>query len=158
MSMAPEKPQDPPPGFVLSERSSPYTEMIGPLYDLHDLPDLPGDPEHCRGFRVLEGHLNNAGIIHGGMMMSFADTVLGRAAGSVGSGSAVTVHMTTDFLGPAHLGDWVEGRAKIMRQTRTLIFVEGEIRTRKRLLMTANGIFRRLSRRRRNRRGGAGKG
>ena len=143
--MAPEKPQDPPPGFVLSERGSPYTEMIGPLYDLHD---LPGDPEHCRGFRVLEGHLNNAGIIHGGMMMSFADTVLGRAAGSVGSGSAVTVHMTTDFLGPAHLGDWVEGRAKIMRQTRT----------RKRLHMTANGVFRRLSRRRQNRQGGAGKG
>ena len=156
--MAEEKPKDPPPGFVPSERRSPYTEMIGPLYDqLYDLPDDPEhDSEHCRGFRVLDGHLNNAGIIHGGMMMSFADTVLGRAAGSVGSGLAVTVHMTTDFLGPAHLGDWVEGTATIVRQTRTLIFVEGEIRTRKRLLMTAKGVFRRLSRRRLNRRGRGG--
>ena len=142
VNMVKEDQIPPPPGFVLSERSSPYTAMIGPLYD------LPGDPDHRRGFRVLDGHINNAGIIHGGMMMSFADTLLARAVGNSGAGPAVTLHMTTDFIGPAHLGDWVEGTATIMRQTRTLVFVEGEIRTRKRLLMTAKGVFRRLSRRR----------
>ncbi|MBT4486228.1 MAG: PaaI family thioesterase [Rhodospirillaceae bacterium] len=137
----PEKQIDPPPGFVPSKSSSPFTEMIGPLFD------LPDDPDNRRGFRVLEGHINNAGIIHGGMMMSFADTLLARAVGNSGAGPAVTLHMTTDFIGPAHLGNWVEGSAKIIRQTRTLVFVEGEIRTRKRLLMTAKGVFRRLSRR-----------
>ena len=134
-------PPPPPPGFVPSVRPSPYTAMIGPLYD------LPGDPEHRRGFWVLDGHINNAGIIHGGMMMSFADTLLARAVGTMTGGSAVTLHMTTDFIGPAHLGDWVEGWAEVIRQTRTLVFVEGEIRTRKRLLMTAKGVFRRLARR-----------
>jgi acyl-coenzyme A thioesterase PaaI-like protein len=54
--------------------------------------------------------------------------------------------MTTDFVGPAHLGDWVEGRANIIRRTRTLVFVEGEVFTRKRLMMTAKGVFRRLGR------------
>ena len=32
------------------------------------------------------------------------------------------------------------------RTTRTLVFVEGEVYTRKRLMMTAKGVFRRLGR------------
>lgn len=132
----------PPAGFVAASRNSPYIEMIGPLYE------IPGDARNRRGFWVLRDHVNNAGIVHGGMLMSFADTLLGRAVGNSGAGMAVTVHMTTDFVGPAHLGDWVEGNAGVVRQTRTLVFVEGEIVTRKRLVMTAKGIFRRLSRRR----------
>ncbi len=141
--MARETPDAPPPeGFIATERTSPFTEMIGTLYD------LPGDPENRRGFRVQPGHINNAGILHGGMMMTFADTLLGRAVENSGGGPSVTLHMTTDFLGPALLGDWVEGTAKVVRQTRTLVFVEGEIRSRRRLVMTAKGVFRRLSRRR----------
>ncbi len=80
------------------------------------------------------------------MVMSFTDNLLARAVSNSGAGPAVTLHMTTDFVGPAHLGDWVEGRVNIVRCTRTLVFVEGEVFTRKRLMMTAKGVFRRLSR------------
>mgnify|MGYP006434541259 FL=1 len=136
----PEK--SPPPGFVPSSRPSPYVAMIGPLFE------VPDDPDNRRGFRVLEGHLNNAGIIHGGMVMSFADNLLARAVSNSGLAMAVTAHMTTDFIGPAHQGDWVEGKAHVTRTTRTLVFVEGEVYTRKRLMMTAKGVFRRLQRKR----------
>ncbi len=132
----------PPSGFVAASRNSPYTAMIGPLYE------IPGDDQGRRGFWVLDRHINNAGIIHGGMLMSFADTLLGRAVSNSGAGMAVTLHMTTDFVGPAHLGDWIEGKAGVVRRTRTMVFVEGEIVTRKRLVMTAKGIFRRLARNR----------
>jgi acyl-coenzyme A thioesterase PaaI-like protein len=30
--------------------------------------------------------------------------------------------MTFDFVAPARVGDWVEGRAELIRQTRTLLF------------------------------------
>lgn len=129
-----------PPGFVSASRGSPYTDMIGPFFE------IPNDPQGRRGFWVQDGHINNAGIIHGGMLMSFADNLLARAVGNSGAGMAVTLHMSTDFIGPAHLGDWVEGRAEVLRTTRTMVFVEGEISTRKRLVMTAKGVFRRLQR------------
>ena len=130
----------PPPGFVMATRKSPYTTLIGPFYE------IPDDADGRRGFWVSGVHINNAGIIHGGMVMSFTDNLLARAVSNSGAGPAVTLHMTTDFVGPAHLGDWVEGKAKIIRRTRTLVFVEGEVFTRKRLMMTAKGVFRRLGR------------
>ena len=34
----------------------------------------------------------------------------------------VTVNMTFDFVAPARVGDWVEGRAEVVRQTRSLLF------------------------------------
>ncbi|HJM90725.1 MAG TPA: PaaI family thioesterase [Alphaproteobacteria bacterium] len=86
--------------------------------------------------------MNDAGIIHGGMVMSFTDNLLARTVPNSGASPAVTLHMTTDFVGPAHLGDWVEGKVNIVHRTRTLVFVEGEVFTRKRLLMTAKGVFR----------------
>ena len=30
--------------------------------------------------------------------------------------------MTFDFVAPARVGDWVEGRAEVVRQTRSLLF------------------------------------
>jgi uncharacterized protein (TIGR00369 family) len=67
---------------------------------------------------------NPAGGLHGGMMMTVADLV-----GTMGGGTLVglrkflpTVSMTFDFVAPAKAGDWVEGRAEVVRQTRSLLF------------------------------------
>jgi uncharacterized protein (TIGR00369 family) len=67
---------------------------------------------------------NPAGGLHGGMMMTVADLV-----GTMGGGTLVglrkflpTVSMTFDFVAPAKVGDWVEGRAEVVRQTRSLLF------------------------------------
>ena len=61
---------------------------------------------------------------HGGMMMTVADLI-----GTMGGGTLVgiakflpTVSMTFDFVAPAEVGDWVEGRAEVVRQTRSLLF------------------------------------
>jgi uncharacterized protein (TIGR00369 family) len=67
---------------------------------------------------------NPAGGLHGGMMMTVADLV-----GTMGGGTVVglrkflpTVSMTFDFVAPAKVGDWVEGRCEVVRQTRSLLF------------------------------------
>ena len=80
--------------------------------------------EFVLGFRVQQNMCNPAGGLHGGMMMTAADLV-----GTMGAGTLAglrkflpTVNMTFDFVAPARLGDWVEGRAEVVRQTRTLLF------------------------------------
>ena len=82
--------------------------------------------EFVMGFRVHPHMCNPAGGLHGGMMMTAADLV-----GTMGGGALVglakflpTVSMTFDFVAPAQRGDWVEGRAEVVRQTRSLLFTE----------------------------------
>ena len=80
--------------------------------------------EFVLGFRVQQAMCNPAGGLHGGMMMTVADLV-----GTMGAGTLAgvrkflpTVNMTFDFVAPARIGDWVEGRAEVVRQTRSLLF------------------------------------
>lgn len=80
--------------------------------------------EFIMGFRVHQHMCNPAGGLHGGMMMTVADLV-----GAMGGGTLAglrkflpTVNMTFDFVAPAKVGDWVEGRAELVRATRSLLF------------------------------------
>ena len=80
--------------------------------------------EFVMGFRVHQHMCNPAGGLHGGMMMTVADLV-----GTMGGGTLAglrkflpTVNMTFDFVAPAKVGDWVEGRAELVRATRSLLF------------------------------------
>lgn len=80
--------------------------------------------EFVMGFRVHQHMCNPAGGLHGGMMMTVADLV-----GAMGGGTLAglrkflpTVNMTFDFVAPAKVGDWVEGRCEIVRVTRSLLF------------------------------------
>jgi acyl-coenzyme A thioesterase PaaI-like protein len=79
-------------------------------------------------------HCNIGGICHGGMLMTFADMQLGLGARFDSEdefGFMPTVSMTADFLAPAPLGAWVEGRTDLLRSTRNFIFVQ--------CIVTSNG-------------------
>lgn len=132
-----------PAGYGALSTPSDYSELVGPIYDFVGDEDVA-----ARGFRVAQKHINRAGIVHGGMLMSFADLVLSRGVRKASAGPGVTVRMTTEFLGPAHLGDWVEGEARVSRTTKTLVFVDAEIRANGHIILTASGVFRRIRRRR----------
>lgn len=118
---------NPPGGFLLidfdRDRPDPtFNSRIGNLYAKRG--EKGTRDEFVMGFRVQQDMCNPAGGLHGGMMMSVADLV-----GTMGGGTLVglrkflpTVSMTFDFVAPAKVGDWVEGRAEIVRQTRSLLF------------------------------------
>ena len=69
--------------------------------------------------RVLEKHLNVRGIVHGGLLVTLADsalaTVLHHHRGV--PFSLVTVSLTTDFVEAAHLGDWIEAHVDVPEAT-----------------------------------------
>ena len=95
-----------------------------------------------RAFRVVEHHTNAAGIVHGGMLTTFADIVLAQAGLREVGGLIVTVRMVADFVAAGRLGAWVEGTARVRRRTRTLVFVDGELAASGRVLLTASGVFK----------------
>ena len=86
---------------------------------------LPGPPRRRRGWRygflAEQRHLNIGGVVHGGMLMSFADDVLGMTVWeAAGRKPCTTVQLNTQFIAPVQAGR--AGRsaaAEVLRATRT---------------------------------------
>ena len=77
-----------------------------------------------------EGMLNIGGSIHGGAVMSFIDMALfagGRCAG-MAEGHYVTLDMTTHFIGRGQPGVPLDAHVELVRQTRSLVFMQGVVR------------------------------
>ena len=122
--------QAPPPGFRALRTAGDFILVNGPLYLYHQ-----GDDVRL-GFRVEKRHTNPMGICHGGMLASFCDMLLPisahRVNREVGMRFLPTINLQIDYLASAKLGDWVEGRAEVLKVTRSLVFAQG--------LATANGV------------------
>jgi uncharacterized protein (TIGR00369 family) len=95
------------------------------------------------GFRAEPRHLNKGGVVHGGMLMSFADDALGMTVWeAAGRRNCTTVQLNTQFVAPVRAGEFVESRAEVLRRTRTLIFVQGMLAVGDRTVIHADGIWK----------------
>lgn len=97
-------------------------------------------------FPVEKKHLNGAGTVHGGGLMTFADYCLFAIASPVLRGSAVTISFACELLEPGLQGDFIEGAGEITRAGGSLAFVRGQLTARERTLFTFSGTIKRLDR------------
>lgn len=133
---------DAPPGFYLLEKRSPFGVLVGPVFQHDD------DSGNLYGFRVQPKHLNIGGVLHGGMLATFADIVLGQFPSRDFGRLTVTIRLVMEYLAPAKSGDWVEARPIVTRETRNLVFAETTLVAGPRSLLTASAVFKTLDRRR----------
>src|ERR1700733_16219528 len=134
---------DIPEGFAPFKLSMGFLEANGPLYGKWD------DEHLLLGFRVEMRHCNPGQVAHGGMLATFADMLLPIAArfqSKMDMGFLPTVNLACDFLSPAPLGAWVEGRADPVKMTRNLLFAQGIATADGEPILRANGIFKITSR------------
>ena len=78
----------------------------------------------------VEAHMKNSlGTAHGGVIMSLLDVALCTAARTLHPDSVgvVTIDLSTSFIGGA-TGDRLLAEARVMKDGRTMSFVEGEAR------------------------------
>jgi acyl-coenzyme A thioesterase PaaI-like protein len=115
-----------------------FNKFAGPFYRLED----DGDVRRF-AFVALPHHMNGAGTVHGGLLMTFADIAMSRTSRLIsGAGSCSTVALTCDFVGPGRLGDLIVARVRATRQTRTLVFLGAELATAARIVLTATGLWK----------------
>lgn len=126
-----------PPGFV-HWAGDPAEDRIGPFfYRVH------GDGvETC--LAVQPHHCNTYGIVHGGVLMAFADYTLCIAAMETPDEAVVTVSATCDFVDSARAGALLSGHGTLVRRTGSLAFVRAELRDGERAVMSASGVIKRL--------------
>lgn len=129
--------KDLPPGAENISRGG-FNHYAGPIYR------LPPDGETRRfALPVIDKHMNGAGGVHGGMLMTFADIAMSQTTRAVtGAEGANTVSMTCDFVGPGKLGDILEARVSVTRQTRTIVFLSCDIVCGERVVAVATGLWK----------------
>ncbi len=117
-----------------------FNGYVGPLFRLSDLED--GAVKRF-AFAAAEHHMNGAGTVHGGMLMTFMDTSMSRTSRLIsGAKGTATVSLTCDFVSPAKLGDVIESRVRVTRQTRTIVFLSAELVCGERTLMVGSGVWK----------------
>lgn len=90
--------------------------------------DRPGDDAGL-ALTPTDEHTNVNGGVHGGILATMLDTVMGAAVrDDLDEGhSAVTVSLTVTFLDGAKVGEELVATAEVRKRGKSLVMVEGDI-------------------------------
>jgi acyl-coenzyme A thioesterase PaaI-like protein len=122
----------------------PYTDegfigLVGPFWT-KKLPNT-----QLFAFLAAPKHHNRRGVVQGGMLMTFADRSLGMTAWYANERKPqATVHLDVHFIDAVQIGEFVEAHCRVVRRTRSLIFMSGEFAVGERTVATANGVWKAL--------------
>ena len=95
---------------------------------------------------INENHLNAAGITHGGYISSIIDAGAGTAAHRAANNSiCVTVSLDIKFIGASKLGDEIFGFTKILKKTKSMIFLICHLQSRNKIIASASGVWKILN-------------
>ena len=104
------------------------------------------DGEYEFNVKVREIHLNTGKIAHGGFLSTIADTGMGTAAHRVaGDRRCVTINLDMKFISAGMLDDELVGYVKILKKTKTLVFINCEISNDKGMVVSASGTWKILN-------------
>ena len=92
---------------------------------------------------IKEMHLNTGKIAHGGFLATIADTGMGTAAHRVAENKrCVTINLDIKFISAGLIGDKLKGKVKILKKTKTLVFISCEIFKEKEIVVSASGTWK----------------
>lgn len=89
--------------------------------------------------------MNGAGFMHGGCLLTFADSALFAIAGpELAEHHGVTMNLAGDFLGAVRVGQFVEARGEVTRGGGKTVFVRGLVTADGNPALSFTGIIRKV--------------
>ena len=128
--------RDIPEGFIVNERRGPFTNHNGPFYIKKD------SDRWTHGAFILDRHCNAANIAHGGMLMSFADGVLGHTVYSKTNRAGVTIKFISEFFSAAREGEWLEGYGNVSHVSGDYVYCNTMLKVSTRNVLSVTSIFK----------------
>jgi acyl-coenzyme A thioesterase PaaI-like protein len=123
-------------GWTILETTG-FLHLIGPLWQRV----VAGEHEYA--LIAQDKHHNRRGMVQGGVLMTFADRTCGMSARVVsGRPTLATIQMDTHFVEAGKIGEILTSKPRVVRSTRSLIFVSTEVRVGERCIAMANGVFK----------------
>jgi acyl-coenzyme A thioesterase PaaI-like protein len=123
-------------GWTIVE-STGFVHLVGPLWQR-----VVGG-EHEYALVAQDKHHNRRGLVQGGVLATFADRTCGMTARVVsGRPTLATVQLDTHFVDSGKIGEILISKPRVVRATRSLIFVSTEVTVDKRCIAMASGVFK----------------
>ena len=92
---------------------------------------------------INENHLNAIGITHGGFICSLIDAGAGTAAHRcAGQAPCVTVSLDLKFITTTKIGDEIVGFTKILKKTKSMVFLICHLKSKDKIIASASGIWK----------------
>ena len=122
----------------MDETNKGFMKHLGGL-DLNKIDDT----KYEFSVKVRDLHLNTGKIAHGGFLSTIADTGMGTAAHRVaGDRRCVTIDLNMKFISAGMLDDELKGVVKILKKTKTLVFINCNISNDKGIVVSASGTWK----------------
>jgi acyl-coenzyme A thioesterase PaaI-like protein len=124
-------------------QSDAFEQRAGPFYERFE-----ADGQGVCAFRAEERHMNGGGFMHGGCLLTFADSAIFTfAREAMGDHHGVTVNLSGDFLDSAKVGEFIEARGEVTRGGGRTIFVRGLATADGRPVLSFTAIIKKMGRR-----------
>ena len=95
---------------------------------------------------IKENHLNTAGITHGGYISTIIDSGAGTGAHRAANNSlCVTISLDIKFISTTKLGDEIIGFVKILKRTKSMVFLICHLKSNEKIIASASGIWKILN-------------
>ncbi len=92
---------------------------------------------------IKENHLNSQGITHGGYISTIIDSGAGTAAHRAANNqTCVTISLDIKFIATSKLNDQINGFVKIVRRTKSLVFLTCHLKCNEKIIASASGIWK----------------
>ena len=92
---------------------------------------------------INENHLNAAGITHGGFICSLVDAGAGTAAHRCAEQApCVTISLDLKFIAATKNGDEIVGFTKILKKTKSMVFLICHLKSKDKIIASASGIWK----------------
>jgi uncharacterized protein (TIGR00369 family) len=114
-----------------------FGDLVGPIWRTEE------NGQARFGFVVAPKHLNRAGNLHGGMLMTLADQAMAMTARvATGGKRHATIELNIAFVGAVKLGQFVVAHPEVVRATRSVVFMRAKMLVGDRVVVTTNGIWK----------------
>lgn len=94
-------------------------------------------------FLADAAHLNPAGVVHGGALLTLLDHAISSVAWEACARQpCLTLQLDTHFIGPVRAGQLAQARARLVRRTGSLAFLHGEVAVEGGAVLTAQALMK----------------
>jgi uncharacterized protein (TIGR00369 family) len=116
-----------------------FSGHIGPFLEKRE------NGVRCFGLLADRRHVNDRGVVHGGVLMTFADQSFGEMAlDAIQRRLCATIQLNTQFISAVQVGEFIEARGEVVKVTRSLVFARGFLFVGDRHVCAVDGIWKLL--------------
>ena len=114
-----------------------FIQIVGPLWE------RSVDGTHEYALPAEDRHHNRRGVVQGGMLMTFADRSMGMTCWYAnGQQAQATIQLDMHFIDAVRIGEFVEAHCRVVRRTRSVVFMSADLKVGERLVATASGVWK----------------